>query len=167
MGKLLKIGLPFVVLGGVAVAATGGNPMGMARKQIGKVKRMVVKMELGRYADRMITDYESTGEIPQVSYHEDFQNWVHTNFKSQGSRDPSYDYWDNPYEVVIVEEGHMILISRGPNGIPDSGCDDLEGGFEDMVMGDAEAAEQEISPDLVDSVDPDDDVCVEVRLIDR
>ena len=165
MGTFIKFAVPFVVLGGVGIAATGGNPMGMVKKQVGKVKSMVTRMELNRFADRLITDYETEGMVPPIENPAGFREWVATNFKSQGGRDPSMDYWHNDYEAVVVDDGLIVLISRGPNGIPDNGCaDGVAPGLEDLIMGDAEAADQEIAPELEGSVYADDDVCVEVTL---
>ena len=168
MGKIIKFVVPFVVLGGVGYATTDGNPMGAVKKQVGKVKRMVTRMELNRFADRMLLDYESSGNMPPVESPDDFQQWVETNFKSRGTRNSSNDFWNNPYEVVVVDDGHMVLISRGPNGIPDDGCSgDFEPDLQDIMMEVAEAAEGDegIPPELEGSVDPNDDVCVEVNLI--
>jgi hypothetical protein len=165
MTKLLKFGLPIIIIGGLTYTATGGNPKAALNKQVGNVKRMVTKLELGRYVDRILVDYDSTGEMPSIEDPGEFRNWIGTNFKNRGTRPPGYDYWDNPYELVVVEEGHIILLSRGPNGIPDNGCaDSLESGVQDLLMDSAMASDSsgEIDPEIADQVNPDDDVCVEL-----
>lgn len=76
------------------------------------------------YLDAIDEDYD----IPKPG--KDFEAFVRKNMKAKrgSERDTAMDFWDNPYELEVDDEGFTVS-SAGPDGISGN-KDDLISGFD-------------------------------------
>lgn len=158
MKKLLKFLMVVVVLGGVGFAVTEGDPRAFVDDQVGVVKGMITKYQLGGFAERIRVEFGSTGKAPRFADEGDFAAWVEREFQERagtGLLDP----WGRPYDAVSPAEGVYVLLSLGQNGYRDDACESAAGALDaalGAVVADAWAADGDGAAG--------DDICVTVDL---
>jgi hypothetical protein len=116
---LLKLLPVTIMLSGMALVGSEGKAF--VEKITTKVKVLMTGMEVVKIGEEIRFHFLSTGEVAGMGGEEDFQQFLRQNFTAYvGSRDPSIDMFENPYELDAEDMGRgesvATVRSRGPNG---------------------------------------------------
>jgi hypothetical protein len=113
VGRLVPL---LILMVAVGVVVQRGLPA--ARALVDFTKVSVTRFEVAQIMQQLQAD-AALGQAPRPEDADALVVYLRNSAQNATGRDPSMDRWGHPYRLELRDDNTLVLLSMGPNGVPD------------------------------------------------